>query len=84
MVAELILLLTKRYISCWSDCIEIARNKIITNPDQGFTWHVGGAPWFGAIVHLHTPLCGVTVPRHWAITAQISSIAISCHLLDYE
>jgi len=41
MVAELILLLTKHHISCWWDGIEIARNKIITKPDQGFTWYVG-------------------------------------------
>ena len=38
MVAELILLLTKHHISCWSDCIEIARNEIIPKPDQGLTW----------------------------------------------
>ena len=84
MVAELILLLTKHHISCWWDGIEIARNKIITTPDQGFTWYVGGEPWFGAIVHLHIPLCDVTVPRHGAIAAQIASIAIACHLLDYD
>jgi len=50
MVAELILLLTKHYISCWSDCIEIARNKIITKPDRGFTWQtVGERPPFNML-----------------------------------
>ena len=34
---ELILLLAKHHISCKSDCIEIARNKIMTKADQGFT-----------------------------------------------
>lgn len=77
MVAELILLHTKHRISCWSDCIEMARNEINPKPNQWFTWYVDVAPCFGAIVHLHSSLCVVTMLPKFPLLL-ISSILAYC------